>query len=229
MSSLHAASLFAAARDEGPDAKTREAMWDRVALESGLAAGATTVAAVTGAKATAASGVSIAASKLLAIGAVIGTVSAVIGVLATLAVIEPEGASTVSAPPSVTARVVHTPRSGARLAEPASRPRDPAQVNRPSLAPTAPAALPLAAARNPDGDLAEEARLVTDARASLVGGDAIRTLALVRTARRLSSHALEPEELNLEARALRALGRADEAAAIDLTLKNRYPGHALAR
>jgi hypothetical protein len=47
--------------------------------------------------------------------------------------------------------------------------------------------------------------------------------------RRLATRALEPEELGLEARALRALGRADEAAAAELRLKNRFPDHALAR
>jgi hypothetical protein len=77
--------------------------------------------------------------------------------------------------------------------------------------------------------LAEEARLVSEARAALVKGDAERALALARSGASLSVRALEPEELALEARALRALGRYDEARAAELTLRRRFPDHALAR
>jgi hypothetical protein len=79
------------------------------------------------------------------------------------------------------------------------------------------------------GDLGEEARLVTAARTALVAGDAARALSLVQATRKLGARSLEPEELGLEARALRALGRADEAAAAELVLRRRYPDHALAR
>jgi hypothetical protein len=51
----------------------------------------------------------------------------------------------------------------------------------------------------------------------------------VRAARRLPSHQLEPEELSIEAQALRALGQSDAARAVDGTLKSQFPDHALAR
>jgi hypothetical protein len=51
----------------------------------------------------------------------------------------------------------------------------------------------------------------------------------VQATHKLRSRSLEPEELGLEARALRALGRADDAAAAELVLRRRYPDHALAR
>ena len=79
------------------------------------------------------------------------------------------------------------------------------------------------------GDLGEEARLVTAARRALVSGDAALALSLVQATRKLGTRSLEPEELGLEARALRALGRADEAAVAELVLRRRYPDHALAR
>ena len=77
------------------------------------------------------------------------------------------------------------------------------------------------------GGLAEQAQIVTEARSALVAGAPVRALALVRSTRAWRSGALEPEELAIEARAMRAMGRADEAVAADLELKIKYP--ALAR
>ena len=77
--------------------------------------------------------------------------------------------------------------------------------------------------------LAEEARLVTAARGALVDGDAARALTLVQATRLLSVRALEPEELSVEVRALRALGREEAAAETELVLRTRYPESALAR
>ena len=77
--------------------------------------------------------------------------------------------------------------------------------------------------------LATEARLVTEARTALVRGEPERALALARSTHRLAARALEPEELALEARALRALGRTDEALATELTLRRRFPSHTLSR
>ena len=74
-----------------------------------------------------------------------------------------------------------------------------------------------------------EASLVAEARSALARADAAGALRAVRLARQLPSHQLEPEELALEAQALRALGRASEATAADGALKARYPDHALAR
>ena len=54
-------------------------------------------------------------------------------------------------------------------------------------------------------------------------------LRLVKDAHKCGARALEPEELGLEVRALRALGRTDDAAATELVPRRRYPEHALSR
>lgn len=68
-----------------------------------------------------------------------------------------------------------------------------------------------------------------EARAALIRGEPDRALTLARATRRLPARVLEPEELGLEVRALRALERADEALATELTLRKRFPNHALSR
>jgi hypothetical protein len=77
--------------------------------------------------------------------------------------------------------------------------------------------------------LMHEAALVAEARGSLMRGDAIGALRTIRAAGALSPRALEPEELSIESRALRVLGRDAEAAQVDVELRSRYPEHALSR
>jgi hypothetical protein len=77
--------------------------------------------------------------------------------------------------------------------------------------------------------LAQEASLVAQARAALVRGDPRLALQAIQTARTLPSRQLVPEELTVEAQALRALGREDDANQADAVLKARYPESALAR
>jgi hypothetical protein len=80
-----------------------------------------------------------------------------------------------------------------------------------------------------DDLLERESLLVAESRGALVRGDARAALSAVRAAQALDSHALDPEELSLETRALRALGAVDEAAVVEAKLKAKYPDHALAR
>jgi hypothetical protein len=77
--------------------------------------------------------------------------------------------------------------------------------------------------------LMHEAALVAEARGSLVRGDALGALRTIRAASGLRERALEPEELSIESRALRAMGRDAEAAEVDVELRSRYPDHALSR
>lgn len=216
-------SLFAAARADAPDEAVRDEMWERVAMATGIAATAATAATAASATVTAAP---VAASKLLAIGALIGALSAAVGVMVAVEVLQPDAIAP-SSGALATSRPARAPSPGAKLAESPPRPIDPAFVTRPAIVSTM--ATASSTRTDPESDLAEEARLVTDARAALVAGDPARALALVRSTKRLATRALEPEELGLEARALRALGRADDAAATELRLKSRFPGHALAR
>jgi hypothetical protein len=76
--------------------------------------------------------------------------------------------------------------------------------------------------------LAREASLVAQAHAALLGGDAHGALRAVRAARMIPSRVLGPEELSLEAQALRALGRDDQARDVDSALKRQFPESALA-
>ena len=269
MSSLDARSLFAAAREDGPDAAERDVVFRKIALATGVAAG--TAAGVTAlsalpsapaivagaAAAEAATSAGAAAStsaatggafgmKLLALGAVLGAASMALGVVLALTLVTPE--PTRAAARSGTAVTPASAMPGAKLAQPAARKRDPdananaeasatatadtktsADESAKSKASASASAAGASAAGASGGDLAEEARLVTAARSALMAGDAARALALVQSTRKWRTRSLEPEELGLEARALRALGRADDAAVTELVLRRRYPDHALAR
>lgn len=222
--SVDTRSVFDAARDDAPPSDLHDEMWTRIAGATGIAA---TAAASTTPAATAAKTASFTAGKLLAIGGLIGAVSTALGVVVALLVLREDPSVSTPITPSGAARVQHAVSPGARLSAPEARKRaeSPSSIE---ILPPAPATAK-EESKTDGSDLAEEARLVSSARAALVGGDPQRALTLVQQARRLTSHALEPEELGLEARALSALGRTDEAAATDLLLRRRYPESALAR
>jgi len=80
-----------------------------------------------------------------------------------------------------------------------------------------------------DDPLTREASLVADARVALAAGNPQEALRLVRSARSMRAPQLVPEELTVEAQALRALGKADDAQGVDATLHSQYPDSALAR
>jgi hypothetical protein len=231
--------LFAAAREDAPAQVQREVMWGRVTEAVGLAAGAAALDASGGSASVApqsaivssAAGASPAiGAKLVLAGGVIGACGTALGVVVTLLVVAPSSppqAGPAARRPNVLAQRAVAP--GARLAETAPRRRDPS-IDERARAPRAENdAVTPRAPSDPASDLAEEARLLTEARAALVRGDGAKALSLVQATRRLATRSLEPEELGLEARALRALGRADEAAATELALKRRFPDSALAR
>jgi hypothetical protein len=208
--------LLRAARDDAPPEVVRDAVWDRVVE-------ATSVSSVAAA---AAKGVGFPTSlKLVSLGAVIGAAAAGLAVLTVSSTDIGEPTSTHRSP----AFLATGHLAGARLSESAPRRRRLAQAMKADSPAPVDAASPLPSAADQASSLAEEARLVTEARAALVRGEPARALVLVRSTSRLPARALEPEELVLETRALRALGRADEALAAELTLRRRFPGHALSR
>jgi hypothetical protein len=84
-------------------------------------------------------------------------------------------------------------------------------------------------ARTQEDDLGREAALVAEARGALRRGDAAGALQRIRAARAIPSGQLAPEELAIEAQALRALGRSDEADEAGTKLRSSYPESALAR
>jgi hypothetical protein len=257
----NARALFAAAREDGPDAYERDAIFRKIAVATGVAAGAAVVSAVpsvsvvgaaalaaetatrTSATALSAAGTATGTAfgmKLLVVGAALGAVGTALGVVLAVTVVAPE---TPRADRAATTVAPATTTPCAKLAQPTTRRRDPenaiADANAEGKAITDAKASAEASAlananntsarANPAGDLAEEARLLTAARSALMAGDPARSLLLVQSTRKLSARSLEPEELGLEARALRALGRPDDAAATELVLRRRYPDHALAR
>lgn len=78
-------------------------------------------------------------------------------------------------------------------------------------------------------DLAREAQLVAEARAALAHGDPRAALRRVHATMTVEVRQLVPEEIAVEAQALRALGRRDAAAAIEAELRALFPESALAR
>jgi trimeric autotransporter adhesin len=82
---------------------------------------------------------------------------------------------------------------------------------------------------SPDDLLSREVSLVTEARRDLLVGDAASALKAARAARALEARQLEPEEMSLEARSLRALGRDAEATKVESQLRTMYPDQTLGR
>ncbi|AKU94469.1 hypothetical protein AKJ09_01133 [Labilithrix luteola] len=230
-------ALFAAAREDAPSASTHDGIWERLEDATRVAAAGTGAAAMKAA-------VSVAAPsgmKLLAAGGAIGAVCTALGVVVTIVAMTVPG--TIDERPSrpVARAVVREVAAGARPAGTVARKKDEASVRDDDRSPTRESDPTRARAKenvHPSGagtsdnsaasELDEEARLVTEARAAIVIGQPARALALVEATRRLSSRVLEPEELGLEVRALRGLGRDEAAAEAERVLRRRYPDHALA-
>ena len=228
--------LLRAAKADGPSAAARAKMWGNVAGSVG-AAGAAAGAGASLAPGGAAG--AIGAAKMLAIGTLLGG-TITVGLAAALLHIgpapvhAPRAASSVvqaSAPVPVTGAVpspVTDPPAGA-AADPSSRDAPALPPARPSRSHAdAPATTPHAGPVADDG-LTREAVLVAEARGALKRGDPQSCLRSVHAARLLPSHQLGPEELALEAQALQALGRDDEARETDAQLRKLFPESALAR
>jgi hypothetical protein len=222
-------ALLAAAKSDGPSAAARTSMWGAVSTATGVAATAATAGS------SIAVGAAASSSKLLVVGALLGS-ALTLGV--TLAVVRVDPG--VMTPHRSVARET---TEVARFA--GERSLDEAQpiplmidtfVSSASSA-KGEEALRVAKATGSiapvhvasEDPLMREAALVSKARAALVRSDAEAALAALDVARRVGSRGLEPEELSLRARALRALGREAEAQEIEGRLRSRYPDHFLSR
>lgn len=80
-----------------------------------------------------------------------------------------------------------------------------------------------------EDDLVREASLLSRAQGALARRNAAEALQAIRATARLPERQLIPEELALEAQALRMLGLTDEASGKETELKTRYPESALAK
>jgi hypothetical protein len=233
-------SLLKSARADAPSAAARAKVWSGVSASVGGAAGG--AAAGAGAAGLGASGAGMSAAKMLVAGTLLGG-AVTVGLAAMLLHVGPSPSRT---PPAAAAPVaVVAPEPPAPPAPtPALDAIAGASVNGAASGSVGAVAHPTAAAamslqqqpphkgtRHVTGDdaLTREASLVTGARAALAAGNAGEALRLVRTARAMPSPQLVPEELTVEAQALRSLGKADEARGVDVTLRSQYPDSALAR
>lgn len=227
-------ALFQAAKADGPDAAARTRMW------SGVSSAVGGVAAAGGAAAASGSAVGTAsAAKLIAFGTLLGgAVTVGIATLVIRLVPAPPApaAAAAAAPATTTAHApvnVSVPVPVPATATATAAATETAKPQLPSAPPARPTPARATAASGitaaPEDALTREASLVAEARGALVRGDAAGALRAVRAARALPSHLLEPEELAVEAQALRALGRTDEAKGVDGTLRSQYPDSALAR
>jgi hypothetical protein len=211
-------ALLRAARQDGPSAAGRSQIWSGVAANAAgkvaLGAGAAGGKAAAGA----------ATAKLFAMGALLGS-AVTVGVAALALHL---GAPSLKPDPTV---IVRADTDGENLAPRHSAPPAPAAALTATDAPPRGAGGGKHAGRAhlPGDSLGHEARLVEEARGAIVRGEPEVALSALYAAQALPDHALEPEELSLEVRALRAMGRLDDANTADARLRAKFPDHALAR
>jgi hypothetical protein len=245
--------LLRAAREDGPSAAARAKVWSGVSGAvggaAGLAGGAGPGAGASSAAVAGTTGV----AKMLVLGTLLGG-AVTVGLAAVLLRIGPAPSPPSSKDPLPITAAAPPPGIGALLgADTAGSdmergkeltanvpPSTPASA--PAMPPASPpAAQALRSATRPAGAHAgpptpsddalfgQEVSLMVDARAALARGDAAAALRAVRAARALPSHHLAPEELAVEAQALRAAGREDEARDTDSMLRKQFPESFLAR
>ncbi|MDP9033427.1 MAG: actin-related protein 2/3 complex subunit 5 family protein [Myxococcota bacterium] len=241
-------ALLAAAKADAPSASSRATIWGGVARTAGAIAGATSVASVAGGT----------SAKAVLFGTLFGGTATVGLALALLRFVSAPAlpheeiplaiapaaprATSVSAPallPDIGASE-HGAASDGAFALSAFVTRPSKEASERVVGPPPTAGLPpnrhsLRKTSQPVGGiggedaLAHEASLIGQARSALARGDAQSALRAIRAAGALPSRQLVPEELAVEARALRSLGRSTEARDVGEMLKAQYPESALAR
>jgi len=244
-------SLVEAAKADAPSAAARAKVWAGVSSAVGGAA------AATGGTAGGVVAGSVGVAKMLVVGALFGGTLAV-GIGAAMLflgrphAVAPVAATLAAGGRSEGAFVAISANEMAPAALPVSA--DEADLNAPAavsaarphgarmasvgVVPVAPAetARKAAAARagfvgpaSPDDTLAREASQLSEARKALVRRDALSALQIVRGLSALPARQLVPEELAVEAQALRGLGLDDDANSLETTLHERFPDSVLGR
>jgi hypothetical protein len=247
-------ALLDAAKSDAPGAAARMKMWGAVSGATGLAAAAqgalSTGAAAQGS--VAAGVVAASSAKLLVAGAVFGSALTVGIALAVVRVVSSGGLSSTGAgverPVAVEARAGSAEHpSGAHESGGASTVADDAPpiplafstLGTREGAPwvTGPASTTASRATGAassgggvrpatEDPLWREESLILEARGALRRGNPDAALASLDAAQRLGTHKLEPEELSVRVKTLRALGRSDEADEVFRVLVTRYPDQA---
>ncbi|HEX7604627.1 MAG TPA: hypothetical protein VF316_23575 [Polyangiaceae bacterium] len=213
--------LLTQARSEGPSEASRRHILGAVLAQTTVAAAAMPSATQTGAT----------LATKAALGVLLGA-AVTVGLAATLLVARAHGAATVG--PDVPVAIVdRTPTSvspppAAMQPIMGASPKSEAKVLEPP--PASHAALSGASQARFDGPPADpmerEARLVAEARAALLRGDPATAVTKVHAAQALPVRQMEPEELRVLAKALRALGDDKGASRAQTELVMRYPGEA---
>jgi hypothetical protein len=217
-------ALIAAARGDGPSAARAAGIW--TAVSTSVGAGTPMTAGGVG------------AAKLL-LGTLLGG-TLTVGLAATLLWVgvarRADATRGAAATPAAARAFEASPSLKNAPASPLpesifARSPSPTSVTFASAAPSPRAAVDSAtsARAQPEDPLAREASLVAAARRALSHGRPRAALATIRATHALRARQLAPEELAVEAQALRALGLSDDADAVELSLKVRYPESALAQ
>jgi hypothetical protein len=228
--------LFKAARQDAPTPESRAAMW--TGIDSCIsAASLSSLGASSNGSAFAAAKAAIMSSKLV-LGLVLGA-SLTVGVAATLVAINVAGRD--ARPKMVEAQPVAMPRTLDRPApiETLSAERRAVIAGHAVAAPdvielgkkdepvtTTPSHTSTVALSEHDR-LAREARMVSEARGALHRGEPDIALRIVRAARAQPGARMVPEELTVEAQALRAAGDDEGAKRIEANLASQFPDHSL--
>ncbi|MDB4994340.1 MAG: hypothetical protein JWM74_1772 [Myxococcaceae bacterium] len=229
--SKQTSDLLRAAKADAPPASARAEMWK--GIEQSIAGVGTAAAAGSSLQAGSAGIGAMGSAKAAFIGALVGS-AASIGVVAIVLHLSATKL-TPSDPTPLDRRGTSQDHAGERFdapsammpLRPAAAPADDLEIA-PADAPGArtldqPAPRGALDSRQREDILSREAALVTSGRHQLLAGNAEGALRDVRAARALPVRQLEPEVLTLEARALRALGRDDEAVEAEMTLRLRFP------
>jgi hypothetical protein len=231
--------LFEAAKADGPSESSRDLMWAGIQLAAvplAPKAGAGTHLAVK----------AIASSKL-ALGVALGA-SITVGVAGAVLVLarptapsithvaEPRGlerggrATSADDPPTVDrSAVIRLPPTPVVVTghAVASAPTDTVELD--PVVPQQRTSTHTVAAVSERDRLAQEARMVSEARGALLRGEPETALRIVRAAKSQHGARLVPEELTVEAQALRAMGDEAGAARAEAELAGKFPEQDLAQ
>jgi len=214
--------LFEAAKNDGPSAEVRAAMW------TGIETASLSIGAGSGTSALAAAKAAIVSSKVV-LGLVLGA-SLMVGVAGAMVAVVMTGMP--HAPP--TQHTLSTPRTLEHAMATDTEQATPApiviagrvssdSVELPTKKDDTPAMRTGTTTLSEHDRLAREARMVSEARGALHRGDPDLALRIVRDARKQPGARMVPEELTVEAQALRAMGDEPGAQRVDAELAGKFP------
>jgi len=213
--------LLTQARNDGPSDASRRHILGAVLAQTTVAAAAMPGATQTGAALAtkAALGVLLGAAVTVGLAATLlmarAQATASVGPDVPVAMVDRTAASFSPPPAALQPIMGSSPKSEAKVVEPAILGRGVSSGASPAHL-AGPAADPME----------REARLVAEARAALLRGDPATAVSKVHAAQALPVRQMEPEELRVLAKALRALGDEKGASKAQTELVMRYPGEA---